>query len=119
MKRVESTPPKTHLITPHPEKFKGDMFGVKDPILHGLYTCVVCKFLYVDYNACYISETFLHLSTRMHEHLVSDRSSHIFRHLHNSPQCYTLYSDECFIILDHISTTFQLKINKAIHIQWE
>ena len=23
MKRVESTPPKTHLITPHPEKFKG------------------------------------------------------------------------------------------------
>ena len=97
----------------------GDMFGVKDPILHGLHTCVVYKFLYVDYNACYISETFLHLSTRMHEHLVNDRSSHIFRHLHNSPQCYTLYSDECFIILDHISTTFQLKINKAIHIQWE
>ena len=33
----------------------GDMFGVKDPILHGLHTCVVYKFLYVDYNACYIS----------------------------------------------------------------
>ena len=41
------------------------------------------------------------------------------KHLHNSPQCPTLCSDECFYILDHASTTFQLKIKEAIHIQWE
>ena len=31
-----------------------------------------------------------HLSTRVRKHLVSDRTSHVFRHLHNSPQCRTL-----------------------------
>ena len=53
------------------------------------------------------------------EHLVSDRTSLIFKHLHNSSQCHTLCSDECFSILDHASTTFQLKIKEVIHIQWE
>ena len=56
---------------------------------------------------------------RVLEHLLSDNTSHIFRHLHNSPQCRALCSDECFNILDHASTTFQLKIKEAIHIQWE
>ena len=35
----------------------------------------------------------------------------IFKHLHNSPQCRTLCSDECFRILDHAPTTFQRKTN--------
>ena len=51
--------------------------------------------------------------------VVSDRTSLIFKHLHNSSQCRTLCSDECFSILDHASTTFQLKIKEIIHIQWE
>ena len=70
-------------------------------------------------NACYVGETSRHLSTYVREHLVSDRNSHIFRHLHNSPQCRTLCSDECFNILDHASTNFQLKIKEVNHIQWE
>ena len=53
------------------------------------------------------------------EHLVSDRTSRIFRQLHNSPQYRTLFSDDCFNILDHASTTFQLKIREDILIQWE
>ena len=44
---------------------------------------------------------------------------HIFRHLQNSPQCRALCSDECFNILDHVSTTFRLKIKEAIHIRRE
>ena len=58
----------------------------------------------------------------LHEHLVSDRTSHIFRPLQNSPQCCTLCSAECFSILDHASTTFQLSTTnqqEAIPIQWE
>ena len=43
--------------------------------------------------------------------------SYIFGHLQNSQQCRTLYSDECFSILDHTSKTIQLKIKEAIHIQ--
>ena len=51
--------------------------------------------------------------------MVSDKTSRILRHLHNSLQWRTLCSDKCFSILDHASTTFQLKIKEAIHIQWE
>ena len=52
------------------------------------------------------------------EHLASDRTSHIFIHLHNSPQCRTPCSDECFSILDHASTTFQPKITKLSTFNW-
>ena len=92
------------------------MFGVKDPIPRGLRS-VVYKILCADCIACYVGETSRHLSTRVREHLVSDRSSHIFKHLHNSPQCRTPCSDEYFSILGHASTTFQLKIKEASHIQ--
>ena len=47
------------------------MFGVKDPIPHGLLTCVVYKFLYACCNACYVGETPRHLTTRVREHLIS------------------------------------------------
>ena len=66
-----------------------------------------------------VGETSRHLSTRVRKHLVSDTACHIFSHLHNSPQFRTLCSDECFNILNQASTTFQLKIKEAIHIQWE
>ena len=40
-------------------------------------------------------------------------------HLENSEQCHALCSVECFHILDHASTTFQLKIKEAFHIRRE
>ena len=58
----------------------GNMFGVKDPIPLWLRTCVVDKFLCVGCNACYVGETSRHLSTRVREHLIYVRASHIFRH---------------------------------------
>ena len=91
------------------------MFGVEDTIRRKLRTCVVYRFLCADCNTCYVGETSKHLSTRVREHLVSDRTSYIFGHLHNSPQCRTLCSDDCFNILDHASTNFQLKIKEATH----
>ena len=97
----------------------GYKLGVKDPIPRGLPTCLVYKVLCAGGDACYVGETSRHLSTRMREHLVSDRTSHIFKHLHNSPQCRTLCSDECSCgIFGHASTTVQLKIKEAIHMQW-
>ena len=93
------------------------MFSMRDPIPRGLRTCVIYKFSCTGCNACYVGESSQHLSTRMREHLVCDKNSHVFRHLQNSQQCRTLRSDECFSILDHASTTLQLKIKEAIHIQ--
>ena len=95
------------------------MFDVKDPIPCGLHTCVVYKFLCAGCTACTVGETSRRFPTCAREHLVSDRTSHIFICQHHSPQCRTLCSEECFNILDHASTTFQRKIKEAIHIQWE
>ena len=65
-------------------------------------------------NACYIGETNRHFATRIHEHLASDKHSHIFKHLRGS-----LCSEDCFKILDSASTRLQLKIKEAMHILWE
>ena len=62
----------------------GNMFGVKDPILGGLRSRVVYKFACAGCNACYVGETARDFSTRVREHLVSDRASHVFKHLQNS-----------------------------------
>ena len=47
-------------------------------ILH--ITCVGC-------NSCYIGETSRHFSTRIKEHTVSDKNSHIFKHLSQFSSC--------------------------------
>ena len=49
------------------------MFGVKEPIPGGLRSSVVYKFACTGCNACYVSETSWHFSTRVREHLSSDR----------------------------------------------
>ena len=97
----------------------GNLFGVKDPVPDGLRSRVVYKFVCAGCNACYVGETCRHFSTRVREHLVSDRASHIFRHLKDSPHCRALCSTDNFHVLDHTSTSFQLKIKEAIHIQRE
>ena len=92
-----------------------NLLGVKDPVLDGLRSRVVFKFVCAGCNACYVDETCRHFSTRVREHLVSD----IFRHLKDSPHCRALFSTDNFLVLDHASTGFQLKIKEAIHIQRE
>ena len=99
----------------------GNLFSVKDPVPRGLRASVVYmyKFLCAGCSACYVGETTRHFSTRVREHIFSDRTSHIFKHLQTSEHCRTLCSNDCFSILDHASTTFQPKIKESIHIQWE
>ena len=91
---------------------------MKDPIPGALRSSVVYKFACVGCNACYVGETTRHFSTRVcEEHLVTEKASHIFKHLQNSEHCRTLGSVDCFHILDHASTGFQLKIREAFHIR--
>ena len=95
---------------------------MKDPIPGGLRSCVVyiIKFACAGSNACY-AETTRHFSTSVHEHLVSDKASPIFKHFHNSEHCRALRAVDCFHIkfLDHASASFQFKIKEAIHITRE
>ena len=97
----------------------GNLLGVRDPVADGLRSRVVYKFVCAGCNACYVGETCRHFSTRVREHLVSDRASHIFKHLKDSARCRALCSADNFHVLDHASTGFQLKIKEAIHIQRE
>ena len=92
-----------------------NLFGVKGPIPGGLRSRVVYKFACAGCNACYVGETTRNFSTRVREHLVSDKASHI-SHLQNSEHFRALCSVDCFHILDHASTSFQLRIKEAIHI---
>ena len=94
-------------------------FGVKDPVPDGLHSHVGYKFVRAGCNACYVGEMCRHFSTHVREHLISDRASHIFKHLQDSAHCCTLCSADSFHVLDHAFTGFQLKIKEAIRIQRE
>ena len=90
---------------------------MKQSVPDGLRSREVYKSVCAGCNACYVGETCPHFSTRVKEHLVSDRASRIFKHLQDSAHSCALCSADNFHVLDHASTGFQLKIKEAIHIQ--
>ena len=77
-----------------------NLFSVKDSVPRELRSRVIYKFTCACCNACYIGETGRHFSTRVREHLSSDKSSHIFKHLLSSERCRQSCSADCFEILD-------------------
>ena len=96
-----------------------NLFSAKDPVPNGLLSRVVYKFVCAGCNASYIGETNRHLSTRVHEHLVTDKASNIFKHLNSNVRCKSMSSSNCFKIIDFAETAFQLKIKEALHILWD
>ena len=85
----------------------------------GLRSRVIYKFLCADCNASYIGKTTCHFSTRVREHLVSDKASHVYKHITSSQACRESCSTECFTILDTAASGFQLKIKEAMYIKWK
>ena len=83
------------------------MFGVKNSVPNALRSQVVYEFTCAGCHACYVGESTRHFATLVHEHLHSDRNSHIFRHLKGSETCRDLCSEACFSILDSAPTKFQ------------
>ena len=65
-----------------------NLFSVKDAIPKTLRSRAVYKF----------GETNRHLATRVHEHLTSDKNSHIFQHIYRAETCKALCSEDCFSI---------------------
>lgn len=69
------------------------------------FTCAGC-------NASYIGETARHISTRVREHLVSDKASHA------SNACRDSCSTECFTVLHSANSCLEIEIGEAFHIKW-
>ena len=57
--------------------------------------------------------------THVREHLLSDKSSHVYRHLQSSRACRDSCATESFTILDSAASKFQIKVKEALHIKRE
>ena len=44
------------------------------------------------------------ISTRINEHLCTDKSSHIYKGIHTSQDCHEVCNKDCFVVLDQAST---------------
>ena len=81
-----------------------------------LKSSVVYKFTCAGCGSRYVGETSRHLSTRIKEHLASDKNSHIFKHLSKNPNCKNHVSQNCFEIIDSDKSYMKLKIKEGFHI---
>ena len=99
----------------------GSLFSLKCAVPYDLKSYVVYKFSCAGCNACYIGETTRHIATRIHEHLNTDKTSQVYKHLHShsSIDCKSKCNSDCFTLLDSASTRYQLKIKESMHIEWE
>ena len=100
-----------------PFKFQ-DLFSPKDCLPIARKSLVVYKFTCPGCQSCYIGETKRHLLTRIKDHLQTDTKSHILHHLNENPNCRDLSDDSSFILIDHPSSSFKLKLKEALHITW-
>ena len=92
---------------------------MKYPIQKSLKCFDVYKIDCPGCNACYICEKTRHSSTRIKEHLETDKKSHIFTHLVSNDVCKALRA-ECFLeIIDSASAPFRFKLKEAMHIIWK
>ena len=99
----------------------GALFSTKDKVEDALKSHVVYRFTCnnPNCNIRYIGETTRHFTTRINEHLHTDKKSRVFQHLKGSQQCKLSCNDNCFIIIDNAKSQFQLKLKEAMHIKWE
>ena len=93
------------------------MLSPKDK--HSLMSHVVYKFQCAACADCYVGFTTRHFSTRTHEHLFTDKESHVYKHLESNQACRDQCSTADFSVIDHANTEYQLRIKEAIHIQWQ
>ena len=95
-----------------------DLFSSKDCLPSALVSFVVYKFVCAGCQSCYIGETKQHLPTRINENLVNDKKSHICKHLLENSACKNICDENCFAIIVSTSSSFRLKLKKALHITW-
>ena len=87
-----------------------DKLSLKSHVVYK-YQCAAC-------NDCYVGYTTRHYTTRINEHLSTDKASHIYKHIHSNQACLAKANPSNFSIIDHDNTEYALRIKEAIHIQW-
>ena len=66
---------------------------------------VLNKFICAQCTSVYVGETSRHLSTRVREHLSTDKTSNIFKHLMSSDKCKKACNDSCFTLWTQLILT--------------
>ena len=95
------------------------LLSMKDRVTFDLRSYAVYKFACGSCKADYIGRTMRHLSTRIKEHLDTDKKSHVYKHLNESQRCKSLSNNDCFSILDYPLTQYSLSIKEGMHIGWQ
>ena len=93
-------------------------FSYNDPIPDDLRSFLVYKFTCANCSSTYIGEICRHFKTRIEEHIKKHNKSHIFEHLHSTATCFESYNSLSFKIIDKANPKFDLKLMKALHINW-
>ena len=92
---------------------------VKDSVPRSLRSCVVYKFTCARCNSVYVGKMCRHISTRVREHLFTDKNSHVYKHLQSSKTCTDSCNESCFKVSDSSKTYHQLKVKEPLLILWE
>jgi len=95
------------------------LITAKDSVPRSLRLTIVYKFTCAECNSVYIGEASRHLSTRVGEHLFSDKNSYVYKHLKGSSACREACDEKCFAVLESANTAYKLKIKEALHKMWE
>ena len=67
-------------------------------------------------NSRYVGETSNHFSTRVNEHLLTDKNSHVqTKHLISSPGCKQKCTPSCFTIIGSAKDAYSVKLKEAIY----
>ena len=72
------------------------MIKVKDSVSRSLCYCVVYKFTCAGCNSVYVGGVCRKISSRIREHLFTDKNSHIIKHFKSSKACKDFCSDRFY-----------------------
>ena len=92
------------------------LLSSKERIPNALRYFVVYKLTCAGCQSYYIGETKRHLAARIKDHLVTDKKSHIMKHVLDNKICKCLCDEDCFQVIDYASSLFRLKVKEALHI---
>ena len=93
-------------------------FSLKDRLSSEMNSNVVYLFKCANCAVSYVGETTRIFSTRIREHLRSDKKSHVYKHLMKDEKCFDSCDKSCFSVLDIATSKYQLKIKEGWYIEW-
>ena len=97
----------------------GSFFSTKDAVPKCFKSSVIYKFCCQECNSCYVGRTHKYFITRLNEHLGTDKSSSVYKHLNTNRNCKLKNNPSSFSILDYAKTDYELALKEAMYIKWE